>query len=108
MENENLKPVKELTPFTKMIMTIGTLPSSFYASMSYYESMVWLYEYLKNQVIPTVNNNAEAVEELQEKYTEFSSDITEEVGDFKDYINGKVEELRHYNQGKIERDCRTC
>ena len=67
-ENENLQPVEKLTPFTKMIMSIGTLPSSFYSSMSYYESMVWLYEYLKNTVIPTVNNNGEAVEELQEKY----------------------------------------
>lgn len=95
-ENENLQPVEKLTPFTKMIMTIGTLPSSFYASMSYYESMVWLYEYLKNEVIPTVNNNAEAVEELQEKYIEFSGDITEEVSDFKEYINGKVDELETY------------
>lgn len=95
-ENENLQPIQKLTPFTKMVMSIGTLPSSFYASMSYYESMVWLYEYLKNQVIPTVNNNAEAVEELQEKYIEFSEDITEEVGDFKEYINGKVDELESY------------
>ena len=95
-ENENLQPVEKLTPFTKMVMSIGTLPSSFYASMSYYESMVWLYEYLKNEVIPTVNNNAEAVEELQEKYIEFSEDITEEVTDFKSYINGKVDELETY------------
>lgn len=95
-ENENLQPVEKLTPFTKMVMSIGTLPSSFYASMSYYESMVWLYEYLKNQVIPTVNNNAEAVEELQAKYLEFSSGITEEVTDFKSYINGKVDELETY------------
>ena len=95
-ENENLEPVGKLTPFTKMVMSIGTLPSSFYASMSYYESMVWLYEYLKNQVIPTVNGNAAAVEELQEKYIEFSSGITEEVTDFKSYINGKVDELETY------------
>ena len=85
MNDENLKPVKELTPFTKMIMTIGTLPSSFYASMSYYESMVWLYEYLKNQVIPAVNNNGEAVIELQGKYI-----------DLKEYVYGKVDELETF------------
>ena len=73
MNDENLKPVEKLTPFTKMIMTIGTLPSSFYASMSYYESMVWLYEYLKNEVIPAVNNNGEAVSELQEKFIELKT-----------------------------------
>ena len=100
--NENLKPVEKLTPFTKMIMTIGTLPSSFYASMSYYESMVWLYEYLKNTVIPTVNNNGEAVDELQQKFIEFTGDINEEVGDFKDYINGKVEELETYMNNYFE------
>ena len=92
MNDENLKPVEKLTPFTKMIMTIGTLPSSFYASMSYYESMVWLYEYLKNEVIPTVNNNAEACEELQEKFIELNQDEK----DFKEYIDGKVEELETY------------
>lgn len=86
-ENENLQPVQKLTPFTKMVMSIGTLPSSFYASMSYYESMVWLYEYLKNQVIPTVNNNAEAVEELQEKYIEFTDTINETVETLEEYMN---------------------
>ena len=95
MENENLKPVEELTPFTKMIMTIGTLPSSFHASMSYYESMVWLYEYLKNQVIPTVNNNAEATQELQAKYIELKTYIDEyfENLDVQEEINQKLDEM---------------
>ena len=61
MNNE----IKFLPPFKRMCMTIGTLPSSFYASMSYYESMVWLYEYLKNEVIPVVNNNSEVTKEIQ-------------------------------------------
>ena len=93
--NENLKPVKELTPFTKMIMTIGTLPTSFYASMSYYESMVWLYEYLKNTVIPTVNNNAEAVEELQQAYITLKSYIDNyfENLDVQQEINNKLDEM---------------
>ena len=95
MENENLKPVEKLTPFTKMIMTIGTLPSSFYASMSYYESMVWLYEYLKNEVILAVNNNGEAVEELQAKYIELH-DYVEHYFDNLDVqqeINIKLDEM---------------
>ena len=93
--NENLKPVEKLTPFTKMIMTIGTLPSSFYASMSYYESMVWLYEYLKNEIIPAVNNNGEAVEELQEKYIELKSYIDNyfENLDVQEEINIKLDEM---------------
>lgn len=93
--NENLKPVKELTPFTKMIMTIGTLPSSFYASMSYYESMVWLYEYLKNTVIPTVNNNADAVEELQTAFTELENYIEHYFDslDIQEEVNTRLDEM---------------
>lgn len=93
--NENLKPVEKLTPFTKMIMTIGTLPSSFYASMSYYESMVWLYEYLKNQVIPAVNNNAEAVEELQTAFITLKNWIENyfENLDVQEEINKKLDKM---------------
>ena len=94
-ENENLQPVQKLTPFTKMIMSIGTLPSSFYASMSYYESMVWLYEYLKNQIIPTVNNNGEAVEELQEAYTTLKNYIDTYFDnlDLQEEVNKKLDEM---------------
>ena len=93
--NENLKPVEKLTPFTKMIMTIGTLPSSFYASMSYYESMVWLYEYLKNEVIPAVNNNGEAVEELQTAFITLKTWIENyfENLDVQEEINHKLDEM---------------
>ena len=89
MNNENLKPVEKIAPFTKMIMSIGALPSSFYSTMSYYESMVWLYEYLKNTVIPTVNNNGEAVEELQEKFKE----LNEAFNTLQDYIEHYFENL---------------
>ena len=93
MNNENLQPVEKLTPFTKMVMSIGTLPSSFYASMSYYESMVWLYEYLKNEVIPTVNENAEAVEELQEAFTTLDNYIKNYFNnlDVQEEINNKLD-----------------
>lgn len=96
--NENLKSVEKLTPFTKMIMTIGTLPSSFYASMTYYESLVWLYNYLSQTVIPTVNNNAEVCEELQQKFIELNQDEK----DFKEYIDGQVEELETYMNNYFE------
>ena len=99
MENENLKTVKELTPFTKMIMTIGTLPSSFYASMSYYESMVWLYEYLKNEVIPTVNNNAEELKETQQAIIDVYNNLKYYIDhyfdefDIQTQINNKLDEM---------------
>lgn len=57
--------VKGLTPFKKFCMTIGELPSSYLETMSYYEMLMWFTIYLTDTVIPTVNNNAEAVEEVQ-------------------------------------------
>ena len=95
MENENLKPVQTIPPFTKMIMTIGALPTSFYSSMSYYEAMVWLYEYLKNQVIPAVNNNGEAVEELQTAFITLKTWIDEYFDnlDVQEEINKKLDEM---------------
>ena len=57
--------VKDLKPFTRFLYTIGELPTSYLLSMTYEEQLIWLCHYLKETVIPTVNNNAEAVEEVQ-------------------------------------------
>lgn len=74
-DNIDLKTVESLdtSPFKKMIMTIGELPTSFVESMTYYELLTWFCNYLENTVIPTINNNAEAVEELQGLFTELKS-----------------------------------
>lgn len=58
--------VKELKPFTRFLYTIGELPTSYLMSMTYEEQLIWLCNYLKETVIPTVNNNAEAVKEVQD------------------------------------------
>ena len=91
MNNE----IKFLTPFKRMCMTIGTLPSSFYASMNYYESMVWLYEYLKNEVIPVVNNNSEVAQELQTAFTELETYIRTYFDnlDIQEEVNTKLDEM---------------
>ena len=39
-------------------------------TMSYYEMLVWFTEFMKNQMIPALNTNAEAVQELQTLYEE--------------------------------------
>ena len=83
MNNENLETkVTILPPFKRFCMTIGELPTSYIDSMTYYESLVWLCNYLSQTVIPAVNNNGEAVTELQEKYIEL-----------KDYVDNYFENL---------------
>ena len=69
MNNE----VKFLSPFKRMCITIGNLPTAYIESMSYYEGLTFLVNYLANNVIPAVNTNSEAVKELQEKYIELKN-----------------------------------
>ena len=83
--NENIETnVKKLRPFTRFLMTIGELPTSYLMSMTYYEQIIWFTKYLQEQVIPAINNNAEAIEEIQE----FLKTL-----DLQDEVNKKLDEM---------------
>ena len=73
MNNE----IKTVSPFKNFCMTIGNLPTSYLESMSYYETLCWLIKYLENTIKPAVNQNAEALKELQ--YYVEHLDLTDEV-----------------------------
>ena len=73
MNNDLNVDVRTLKPFTRFIYTIGELPSSYLMSMTYQEQLTWFCNYLATTVIPTVNNNGLAVEELQQKYIELKN-----------------------------------
>lgn len=71
-------------PINKCCMTIGSLPEAYFETLSYYESLCWIYKYLNETVVPALNNNAEATKELQaildsiEKYIQnYDKDIAE-------------------------------
>lgn len=64
IETNEIIDVKTLPPFKKFIMTIGNIPTSYLESMTYAELVMWFCNYLQNTVIPTVNNNADALQEL--------------------------------------------
>ena len=53
------------------------IPLAFDESMSYYETLCGLLYYLKNTIIPTVNNNADAVAELQTLYEELRTYVND-------------------------------
>lgn len=90
-EELNTIQTVDTSPFKHLIMTIGELPTSFVDSMSYYECMAWLVNYIQNTVIPAVNNNAEAVQELQEWFEHL--DIDAEV---KKLIDQMIEDGTFY------------
>ena len=93
-------PVTTLRPFTRMLMTIGQIPTSYLISISYEEQLLWLCNFLKKEVIPAINNNAEAVKEVQELYKELKSYVDNyfENLDVQEEINNKLDEMAESGQ----------
>lgn len=73
--------IKKLTPFKKMYMTIGEIPTTYLDSMTYTEMIMLLTDFIQNKVIPVVNNNANATETLQKA-----------VVDLKKYVDNYFEQ----------------
>ena len=92
----NLQNVESLKPtglFTNYIYK--AIPLVFDESMSYYETLLGLLAYLKNTVIPTVNNNADAVAELQNLYTQLHDYVENYFNnlDVQQEINNKLDQM---------------
>ena len=83
------------TPFRNIVMTVGNMPTSFVDSMSYYEMLSWLCNYLQTKVIPTVNANGAAVQELQDLFVELKDYIDHYFDnlDVQNEINKKLDEM---------------
>lgn len=88
--------------FPKFINNLGIIPTSYKDSMSYYECLAWLCKFLEEQVIPTVNENGEAVEELQALYVELNSYVTNyfDTLDVQEEINNKLDDM--VEQGTLQ------
>lgn len=97
-ENLNLQTVDTVDtgPFRKLVMTIGELPTAFVESMTYYELLAWFTNYLETVIIPTVNNNAECVEELQGKFVELKNATEAEIEEFETNITALYNQLHDY------------
>lgn len=95
MNEEIKKEVKTLTPFRRFCMTIGELPTSYIETMSYYEMLMWFTKYLSDTVIPAINNNAEAVTELQGLFVELQNYVNYYFDnlDIQTEVNNKLDEM---------------
>ncbi len=93
--NNDLRPINTIPNFKRFCMTIGELPTSYLETMSYYEMLVWFTEYMKNTIIPTINNNGLAIEELQDKYIELKSYVDNYFTnlDVQQEINNKLDQM---------------
>lgn len=91
----NLQPINYLKPFTRFCCSIGQLPTSYMVSLTYEEQLLWLCNYLEKTVIPTINNNAEAVTELQNLYVQLKEYVDNYFTnlDVQTEINNKLDEM---------------
>ena len=93
--NNDLRPSNTLPNFKRFCMTIDELPTSYLETMTYYEMLVWFTEYMKNTIIPTINNNGLAVKELQDKYIELKNYVDNYFNnlDVQEEINNKLDQM---------------
>lgn len=93
--NPNIEVIKPSKTglFTNYIFK--AIPLAFDESLSYYETLLGLLHYLKEVIIPTVNNNANAVAELQTLYVELKNYVDNYFKnlDVQEEINNKLDEM---------------
>ena len=96
MENLTLiKPEKVQNIINKFCYTIGMIPTSYKVSLTYEEQIIAIGHYLEETVIPALNNNAEAVAELQSLFVQLK-DYVENYFDNLDVqaeINNKLDNM---------------
>lgn len=86
---------QKLRPITRILATIGELPTSYLISMTYEEQLLWLCNYLEKTVIPAINNNADALAEVQkglEELKQYVDDYFDNL-DIQEEIDKKLEEM---------------
>lgn len=72
-----------LREFPEFYYTIGILPTSYKISLTYEEQLEEIMKFIRDELIPKFNNNANALGELQEKFKE----LVQYVEDYFDNLN---------------------
>lgn len=90
---EYYKMVRPLPPFMGFVNK--TIPTAFENSMSYYETLCVLYNYLRNEILPQINEDVEKIEKLTTLINEMKSymDNYFENLDVQEEINNKLDEM---------------
>lgn len=96
MENLNLiKPEKVQNIINKFCYTIGMIPTSYKMSLTYEEQIIAIGHYLETTVYPAINNNAEALAELQNLFLDLKNYVDNYFDnlDIQTEINNKLDEM---------------
>lgn len=96
MANLNLiKPQGVQNIINKFCLTIGMIPTSYKLSLTYEEQILAIGKYLEETVIPALNNNAEAVAELQSLFVQLKDYVENYFDnlDVQNEINNKLNQM---------------
>ena len=105
----------------KLCVTIGNLPSSYVDSLSYYECLMWLCNYIEKTIVPSINENAEALNELKQYVEEYLTDMDEvkaqivtiltdidniesnlqNLQEYAESLNNKIDDLKVYTDNLV-------
>ena len=90
-----IKPQNVQGIINKFCLTIGMLPTSYKLSLTYEEQILAIGRYLEETVYPAINNNAEALLELQNLYQELKDYVDNYFEDLnvQEEINNKLDEM---------------
>lgn len=69
------------TPFKRMVTTVGNLPTSFVDSISYYETLAWLCQYVTDTIIPKINEESEAINQIETDFDALKQEVEEAIQD---------------------------
>lgn len=93
MEELNVKTYKVKSPF--MFYCQKVIPLAFDESLSYYEVLCYLTNYIKTTITESINNNADAITELQNAYVLLQKYVDDYFNnlDVQEEINNKLDEM---------------
>ena len=91
-----------LRPFSRFCVRIGAIPPSIIQSISYQEQIMRLIKFIRDTIIPAIDDNADAIEELQQQMVtlqQYVNDYFENL-DVQEEINNKLDDMA--DSGQLE------
>lgn len=92
----------DTSPFKKLVLSFGGVPTDFKESMTYYELLSWLCNYIEKQIIPLVNEHSDKIDELIIAFNQLKEYVDNyfENLDVQEEINNKLDEMAQ--SGELE------
>lgn len=97
---EMIKPEKVQNLINKFCVTIGMIPTSYKEALTYEQQILAIGNYLEKVVYPAINNNAEALAELQSLFAELKDYVDNYFDnlDVQDEIDNKLEDMAEHGE----------